>query len=436
MGLRKEVAADSSKGDNRHAREVSSSRVEEGPVGLPAWEEEGQMPLTALRVRGSYKGPTGYDHHTREFVRELHNQGVAVELIDLPGWGPARLPASMQDPWFDSLNRPAAARVGLHFCMPHHLVPFSGFANVNYTMFEATRIHPMWVAHSLTHDLVVLPTESSKRAWVASGVPEDRIRLCPLGIDSKLFSKPATPLPLRRDNGEPIRDFKVRFLNLSELGPRKNLVGLLRVWLKATSRQDDAILILKLGAYLPGMMDEFRRQVEQLQAQVGKRLDEAAAVHIIRDFYPDGEMPRLYAAATHYFSMSFAEGWDQPMVEAAASGLRLIAPNHSAYPTYLDPSVADLIPSREIPAVFPGGGVIGSLFQNANWWEPDEDAAVGYVQSAIRGKGGGKASPRERILSEFTWERATQRLIAILSEVEVRKKPRVFSLLPRWYRRP
>lgn len=393
------------------------------------------MPLTALKIRGPYKGPTGYDHHTREFVRELHNQEVAVELIDFPEWGPARLPAQMQDPWFDSLNRPTSARVALHFCMPHQLVPFRGVANVNYTMFEATRIHPMWVAHNRTHDLVILPTEASKRAWVASGVPEDRIRLCPLGIDSKLFSKPATPLPLRLENGHPISEFKVRFLTVSAQDPRKNLMGLLRVWLKATSRQDDAILMLKLGSYFPGRFDEFRQQVHQMQAQVGKRLDEAAPVHVIHDLYADGAMPRLYATATHCISMSFGEGWDLPMMEAAASGTKLIAPDHSAYPTYLNQSVANLIPSREVPAVFPGGGVIGSLFQNANWWEPDEDTAVGYVQSAIRGTDDGKASPRERILSEFTWERATQRLIALLSEVEVRKRPRVFSLLRRWYRR-
>lgn len=393
------------------------------------------MSLTALRIRGPYKGPTGYDHHTREFVRELHSQGVTIELTDFSDWGPARLPAHMQDPWFDSLNRPTSARVALHFCMPHQLVPFHGLANANYTMFEATRIHPMWVAHNRTHDLVILPTGSSKRAWVASGVPEDLIRLCPLGINAKLFSKPATPLALRRDNGDPIGDFKARFLNLSELGPRKNLVGLLRVWLKATSRQDDAILIVKLGSYVPGLLDQFRRQIDEMQAQVLKRLEEAAPVHIIRDFYADAEMPGLYAAATHYISMSFGEGWDQPMVEAAASGLHLIAPNHSAYPTYLDPSVADLIPSREIPAVFPGGGVIGSLFRSASWWEPDEDSAVRYVQSAIRGTDVGKASPRERILSEFTWERSTQRLIAILSEVEARRSRKGSSSLPRWYRR-
>jgi hypothetical protein len=51
-------------------------------------------------------------------------------------------------------------------------------------------------------------------------------------------------------------------------------------------------------------------------------------------------MPGLFAAASHYWSMSHGEGWDQPMIEAAASGLRLIVPRHTAYLEYLDADVA------------------------------------------------------------------------------------------------
>src|ERR671925_1706706 len=100
------------------------------------------MTLAALRVRGPFRGPSGYDHHTREFVRELHRQGVAVELVDLPEWGPVKLPAELRDPWFESLDRPVGARVALHFCMPHQLARQRGLVEVNYTMFEATRVHP------------------------------------------------------------------------------------------------------------------------------------------------------------------------------------------------------------------------------------------------------------------------------------------------------
>jgi glycosyltransferase involved in cell wall biosynthesis len=378
--------------------------------------------LTALKVWGPFQGPSGYDHHVRAFVRELVRQGIDVELQDAPQWSATRLPPDMRDPWYGSLTRPTGARVVLHFLMPHQVVPEEGKVNANYTMFEATRISPDWVTRHQAHDLVILPTESSRQAWVQSGVPEEKIRLCPLGIDPDRFSGRAVPMELIDDSDESLNGFKVRFLNVSEVGPRKNHVGLLRAWIRATSHHDDALLILKLGFYSPDWSQVFHRQMRMAQREVGKNLADAAPILIIQDIFSDDDMPRLFAAATHYISMSFGEGWDQTMVEAAASGLQLIAPNHSAYTTYLDPTVADLLPCCEVPAIFHGGDRIGTLFDNAAWWQPDEDAAIAAIRAAIDGTAPPKASARDRILRDFTWERATTRLITLLSDVAPKRR--------------
>ena len=47
--------------------------------------------MRALTVRGPFRGVTGYDHHVREFVRELARQGMRVWLLDLPLWSPRKL---------------------------------------------------------------------------------------------------------------------------------------------------------------------------------------------------------------------------------------------------------------------------------------------------------------------------------------------------------
>jgi glycosyltransferase involved in cell wall biosynthesis len=387
--------------------------------------------INALHVRGSYRGPTGYEHHVREFVRELHRQGVRVQLTDLPLWGPAKLPPHLRDAWFDTLDRPAGAHSVLHFCMPHQVQVEAGHANVNYTMFEATRIPAAWVAHQRRHDLVIVATESSRVAWIASGVPEASVRVCPLGINPSLFYGDVRPMRLRAQSGQLIERYGVRFLNVSELSPRKNVLGLLRVWLRATSRADDAVLMLKLGAYAPAARDEFQQQLERLQEQLNRRLEDAAPVHFVNGLLRDAEMPALYAAATHYISLSRGEGWDQAMVEAAATGLGLIAPNHSAYTAYLDDASARLVTSRLVPAGWVGGATSPILFQGAEWWEPDEDEAIEHLRSVLAGQPG-PPSPRQRILTELTWERATHQLLGILEEVELRRG-RHWWRLPRWY---
>jgi glycosyltransferase involved in cell wall biosynthesis len=396
-------------------------------------EEETTVALTGLRVRGPFKGLSGYDHLVREFARELHNQGVAVQLVACPECGPVTLPAAMRDPWFDLLAKPVDARIVLHICLPPQVRQERKRINVNYTMFEATRVPSRWVWQNRKHDLVIVPTESSRGAWLNSGMPEEQIRMCPMGINAARFSGPVAPLPLRGDTGEPLSQYRVRFLNVSELNPRKNLLGLLRTWIRGTSRQDDAVLMIKLSVVVPGWLDQFKRRVDRLQRHLRKGLHEAAPVHFIYDRFTDADMPRLYAAATHYISMSFGEGWDQPMLEAAASRLKLIAPNHSAYTTYLDPSIASLMASREVPAIFAGWGNLQVLFANANWWEPDEEQAVDFIRAAIEGRDGGKASARDHILREYTWENATRRLIAILSEVEARTRRRGLWFLPPMY---
>lgn len=375
--------------------------------------------ITALRVRGPFRGPSGYDHHVREFVRELVRQGVAVQLVDLPEWGPARLPDTARDPWFDQLSRPVDALITLHFSMPHQVISDGRGLDVNYTMFEATRPPAAWVEHNRRHALVIVPTESSRQAWLAAGFPADRLRICPLGVNTNQFGRTVEPLALRTEAGVPVASYRTRFLNVSELGPRKNVTGILWAWLIATSADDDALLLLKLGRYAPGWFERFTHQLQQLQHQVGRSFRQAAPVEFLFDLLPDAEMPRLFAAATHYISLSYGEGWDQAMVEAAASGLRLIAPDHSAYRAYLSPDTATLIPSREVPAHFDGDPPLQALFAGANWWEPDTDAAAAAIRRAIDGQDVDRRGAREHILTHFTWRQSTRRLLEILSELAV-----------------
>src|SRR5262249_51701889 len=119
-----------------------------------------------------------------------------------------------------------------------------------------------------------------------------------------------------------------------------------------------------------------------------------------------------------YISMSFGEGWDQTAVEAAASGLKLIVPDHTAYHTYLDSSVACFISSREVPAQVSTDADTAALFAGANWWQPNEEEAAISIRAAIDGREEPKTSPRSRVLECLTWTKATQRLIAMLTELD------------------
>jgi glycosyltransferase involved in cell wall biosynthesis len=375
----------------------------------------------ALVIHGPYRGASGHDHHVREFVRHLSQRHIRIQLIDVPEWGPTRLPEQARDPWFDTLGAPVSATAAIHFCMPPQVRATDGLLNVNYTMFEASRIPSRWVQCNRRHDLVVLPTESSRSAWLAASFPDERIRLCPLGIDPDRFHPDVEPLPLADRRGLRVSERRTRVLNVSEFGPRKNVLALLRVWITVTTERDDAILIVKLHPLAPAQALTFMRDLDAVERAIGKGRPDAAPVLFCDQVLADADMPRLFGAATHYWSMSHGEGWDQPMAEAAATGLRLLAPAHTGYRCYLDDSVAAMIPSRQVPAVVAGDPRATALFAGATWWEPSEDAAAQALRVALSGADKGRPSARARMVERFTWQHAVTRLIEILEELHERR---------------
>src|SRR5260370_37657791 len=116
--------------------------------------------------------------------------------MDMPGWHAGKLPEHMREAWFDSLGEESGGRLVLHFCMPHQVVRHRGKVNVNYTMFEATRVPSAWVREHRKHDIVIVPTESSRRAWLASGMPAQKLATCPLGIDPSVYCERLAPMEL------------------------------------------------------------------------------------------------------------------------------------------------------------------------------------------------------------------------------------------------
>jgi glycosyltransferase involved in cell wall biosynthesis len=355
--------------------------------------------------------------------------GVAVQLIDLPEWGPARLPPERRDPWFDTLGRDVRARTILHCTLPIQVRPDPRKANVNYTMFEATPIPRSWAAASGRVDRIVTPTASSVAMWQAAGVAGDRLAVSPLGIDAVAFAAIA-PGEVLGDllGGAGVWERRVRFLTIAEVSGRKNLPGLLRAWRRATTPEDDAVLILKPGLYNADARPRLAAMLAAAGLDAGTTPVDAAPVQIIDRLFGDAEMPSFIGSATHYISLSFGEGWDQPMVEAGAAGLRLIAPAHSAYLAHLDAGCATLLPSVPVPSASTAEPELQAFFGSPGmtWWQPDEDAAVAAIRAAIEGRDGDIASPRERIMRDLTWERAAFRLLEVLTDVEASRARRRF----------
>lgn len=375
------------------------------------------MAARGLKVIGPYRGGSGYDRHTREFVRGFVAARTPVELRLLEGWSPD-LPEALRDTWFDGLGEPVGADTTLHFAMPNQIMTDRDRRNVNYTMFEAERIPHTWAAAAARVDLIVLPTAGCLQMWEDSGVPASKLRVVPLGVDVAAFSAEAPPLPMQLSDGRHIDSITHRFLHIGDLRPRKNHLGLLRTWMAATKAGDDAVLILKAPDARSRAWPAFMLDLQDMQRGLGRSLKDAAPVVIIRELLSETQLRSLYASATHYISMSHGEGWDMPMMEAACGGLQLIAPRHTAYTSYLGDDDAHLVSSRLMRATFDErlGAEDALFFAGLNWWNPDEAEAAALLRRIVDGREPPKASPRDRIIRDHDWAGAARRLLEVIFE--------------------
>ncbi|MBK1840728.1 tetratricopeptide repeat protein [Azospirillum sp. YIM B02556] len=372
-----------------------------------------------LVMRAPFSVLSGYGDFAQHFVRSLMERGTTLRLVGLTGedgWRPA-----FADPVLDAaagrLGNPVRPRLVLSVLTPLLVEPVPGLPTVNYTMFEGPRIPAGWAERSRAHDFVVVPTESSKLAWIAAGHPENRIGVCPPGIAPNPLDRAAEPLTVLGPRGRRVMDYRVRVLNISDFVARKNLDGLFRVWLRATRADDDAILIVKVGKGGATMARQVGRLLERSATDVGRRLEEAAPIALFTDRYDERQMAGFYATATHYLSLSHGEGWDLPITRAGCLGAGLIAPAHSAYTTYLDARVAHLIPSITGPALMPYSEAYYPPFHGLDWWHPDEAAAADILARVIGNPDGERRDAARHLTDAFTWEAASRRLLGLLDGV-------------------
>jgi tetratricopeptide (TPR) repeat protein/glycosyltransferase involved in cell wall biosynthesis len=361
-----------------------------------SWRTNADGPGDGLVIRGQFAGYSGYAHMTARFVTELTAQGTPLNLIGLTG---------------DESAAPSAAvdaACAISFTTPLTFEPIPGLRNVLFSMFEGTEIPLGWARISDTADLVIVPTRSSQDAWIAGGADPRRLRICPLGVDPAKTE--AGPLQIRTADGASANRRRFRFLNIADLTARKNLDGLLRAWIRATDKNDDAVLILKPGKGGTEAMQATAAAVRQAETATGRLISEAAPMVVVTTTLSDSSMTALTLAATHYLSMSCGEGWDLPLTQAAALGLEVIAPRHSSYLDYLADDDAHMLPCR----VEPADGNAAPTFRECGWWRPDENAAVATIRAIIDGCATPRRPLAARLSRDYSWRRAAERLTGVL----------------------
>lgn len=378
--------------------------------------------MKTIDIFGPFTGPTGYDNLVRGFTRGLVKNGVDVALQNFEKWSGFRI---AHDKLFDDLakKRPLGhSRAMLSFCLPPQAKYAENQFNIVYTMFEGTQVNEKWAKMSSSMDLVIVPTESSREAFRKRGVRPSIIKKVPIGVDTSIYNPDVVPAKIFDEDFEDLSRYPIRVMNMQELGPRKNIEGLVKAWMLGTKSgfmKSHSCLILKLSAYSPNRYGRIVGLVEETRRELGLTKDDHAPIMVSCRMYMDHDLPHYMSAATHYISMSKGEGWDLPAMQAAALGKVLLVPFHSSYEEWINKELTNPVVDFTEEVATVQEPQLADVYRDSKWFVPNTEAFADRIKrlhESIEEDQQNAIQFAKQIVEQYSWEAATEALITVLDE--------------------
>lgn len=215
-------------------------------------------------------------------------------------------------------------------------------SNINVYNFEITKDNTYLANFIATHNCN-FNVDGFRKAGV-----KKKIYHMPLAYDDNLYNNNAGKInwddlnfTIINNNSDsfPKKPHGKIFLSVFRYSYRKGPDVLIKAFRKAFRKSDNVSLVIFSRHYLGNIKTNDIDTVGACYADMQKWFDNddnAAPIYWSYDFLPESKMPSLFAAADCLISTSRGEGFGLPPIEAAACGVPIIAPNHSAFADYMN----------------------------------------------------------------------------------------------------
>lgn len=324
----------------------------------------------------------------RELTSRLLRDGFEVECVDTiksPSSGLVRTPSSdrpadvvIRHQWPPDFQRPASERLIIFQHWEFGSLPRTWVSEINHHVDE------FWVAATSV-------LEHARR----SGVSEQKLRLVPLGVDSRKFHPGVRAMPLPTTKS-------FRFLFVGGTIPRKGINELLEAYGRTFSALDDVTLIVKDF----GGSTFYRGQIaDRLIQQFKERKRGPELLYIDREL-DDVQMPSLYSACHALVHPYRGEGFGLTIAEAMSMGLPTIVTGRGAAMDFCDDRTSYLIPAQEVALPFSRIGELETV-EHPTYMEPSVHALCKILRRVVGERGEASARghlARERVRATLSWE--------------------------------
>ena len=302
------------------------------------------MENTKIFLHGSYIGTTGYNQHTRDFVRHLNDIcDIKVRNFTVgKTWQGYSDEPHNNEPYFNSIDRKVLHQqilttpkgrenfkiyddgtkdyksdVNIVLCETNHHIFYDNYdgPRIAYNVWEST-LQPVHFFERLHYfDEFWVPSKWQKDCTVKQGYPEDKIKVVPEGVDIHTF------YPEKVDSKH-TNDGRFKFFLAGRWDYRKSTKEIIESFLKTFDKDEPVDLIVSIDN--PFSNDGLKTTEERLDFY-GFTDERIKVLH----FPPRDEYIKLLKSCDVFLSCARSEGWNLPLIESMACGTPSIYSNCS-----------------------------------------------------------------------------------------------------------
>lgn len=269
--------------------------------------------------------------------------------------------------------------------------------------YETTILPTAFAKYGDAVDLVLPSSNFSKKIFTDNGMSADKQVVVPHGIHLDRFQN------LGKYSLRTKKKYKV-LCNIAQPHLRKNIPGLLKTWGKAFTNEDDVCLVLKISRKSPNPMYDVN--FNDIYKDFQKKFKKHAEIEIVDTFIPDIEP--LYNACDVLITMSHAECFWMPGLEAFAANKVVIAPRYGGQLDYMNDENSVLIDGKNIRADLRMQYWEPSTY--ASVFDPDTDQAAAKLKDVIKNYDDylKKFLPKmQELLPNYTWDKVADRIVSL-----------------------
>lgn len=235
--------------------------------------------------------------------------------------------------------------------------------------WEYGHLPQAWVAQAADVDEFWVPSPLVRHMYVDSGVPAEKVRVIPNGVDTIKFHPQVKPLKLNTKK-------KFKFLFVGGTIHRKGPDVLLDAFIHAFTSADDVCLVIKDF----GGDSCYQGQTAETVVKAIQQKPNAPEILYLKEEFSSDQMPSLYAACDCLVLPYRGEGFGMPVLEAMSCGLPVIVTAGGATDSFVNADCGWKIPARGLIL----NGRIGEIPLVKSGWllEPSKPHLVAAMKVA------------------------------------------------------